>query len=86
MGLEGTSADATARADILNFLRVLHRGGQLRIIDTDRSQSVGTLGRAECDLAFLGDVATLEEWAGMGFRCPSRFRLLFGFEVPLGIG
>jgi hypothetical protein len=76
--LEGTSADATARADILDFLRVLHRGGHLRIIDTDRGQSVGTLdvpsapfdADLDRDLAFLGDVATLEEWAGMVLPLP----------------
>jgi hypothetical protein len=76
--LKGTSADATARADILDFLRVLHRGGQLRIIAMDRGQSVGTLevpsapfdAELDRDLAFVGDVATLEEWAGMVLPLP----------------
>ena len=76
--LAGTSADATARADILDFLRVLHRGGELRIIDTDRNQAIGTLevpsapfdADLQRDSVFLGDVATLEEWAGMVLPLP----------------
>jgi len=76
--LEGTSADATARADILDFLRMLHRGGQLQIIATDGGQSLGTLevpsapfdADLDRDLAFVGDVATLEEWAGMVLPLP----------------
>jgi hypothetical protein len=76
--LQASSGDATARADVLDFLRVLHEGGQLQIINSDRAESVGVLDAPGTpfdadlarDLAFLADVATLEEWAGMVLPLP----------------
>lgn len=77
--LRATSADATARADVLDFLRVLHQGGKLQIIDAEVGESVAALdapgapfdaGLAR-DSAFLTDVATLEEWAGMVLPVPN---------------
>jgi hypothetical protein len=76
--LQGNSADATARADLLDFLRVLHQGGKLQITNTDRGESVGVLDAPGApfdadlarDLAFLADVATLEEWAGIVLPLP----------------
>jgi hypothetical protein len=77
--LQANGADATARADLLDFLRVLHQGGKLEIINTDRGEAVGTLDAPgapfdadlDRDLAFLTDVATLEEWSGMVLPLPS---------------
>lgn len=76
--LLANSGDATARADVLDFLRVLHEGGQLQIVNSDRAESVGVLDAPGApfdadlarDLAFLTDVATLEEWAGMVLPLP----------------
>jgi hypothetical protein len=77
--LRADSADATARADVLDFLHVLHQGGQLQIFNTDKAESVGVFdapgGPFEADLArdltFLADVATLEEWSGMVLPLPT---------------
>lgn len=76
--LGSRSADATAKADVLDFLRALHQGGELEIIDVDRDEAVGhraVVGKAfdatlERDWHFLTDVATLEEWSGMPLPLP----------------
>lgn len=77
--LRADSADATARADVLDFLRVLHEGGQLQITNVDKAESVGLLNAPGVpfdadlarDLTFLADVATLEEWSGMVLPLPT---------------
>ena len=76
--LGSRTADATAKADILDFLRALHQGGELEIVDVDRDEAVGSLevpGAAfdatlERDWHFLTDLATLEEWSGMPLPLP----------------
>lgn len=73
------SADATARADMLDFLRVVHQGGELEIVEASRQESVGRLDAPgapfdadlERDWRFMSDVATLEEWSGMALPVPS---------------
>lgn len=77
--LEPRSADATARADVLDFLREIHKGGQLEISDAETGEAFGTLdvpgGPFDRDLEedwhFLSDVATLEEWADFPLPLPS---------------
>ena len=76
--LASRSADATARADVLDFLYALHQGAVLEILDSDRSVPIGSMeapgGPFDPDLArdrhFLNDVATLEEWSGMSLPVP----------------
>jgi hypothetical protein len=73
------SADAMARADLLDFLREIHKGGHLQISDADTGERMGRLvvpgGPFDRDLEqdwhFLSDVATLEEWAGMSLPLPA---------------
>lgn len=77
--LASRSGDATARADVLDFLRAIHQGGQLEIVATDRDSGMGTLDvpgapfdpDLERDWAFLTDVATLEEWSGVPLPLPT---------------
>lgn len=72
------SADATARADLLDFLREIHAGGQLQISDADTDENLGKLDVPgapfdpvlEDDWRFLSDVATLEEWSGVPLPLP----------------
>lgn len=73
------SADASARADMLDFLRIVHQGGRLEIVNAIANEAVGTLDMPgapfdadlERDWHFLTDVATLEEWSGMVLPLPS---------------
>jgi len=76
--LRAGSGDATARADVLEFLRVLHEGAELRVFNSEEATVVGVLEAPGApldddlarDLAFLTDVATLEEWSGMVLPIP----------------
>ncbi len=71
-------ADATARVELLDFLRNLHREGLLRVLNTDTGKQIGALEadpapfdpELERDWAFLRDVATLEEWSDMPLPLP----------------
>jgi hypothetical protein len=71
-------SDATARADILSFLRALTGRGLLTIEDLDAARFVGRLrldgGGWDADLerqyVFIEDLATLEEWTGVPLPVP----------------
>lgn len=76
--LAPASGDATARADVLDFLRVLHQEHTLRIVNADRGEAVGSFdgpgGPLDADLErdwrFMTDIAVLEEWSGMLLPVP----------------
>jgi len=72
-------ADATARAEILDFLRTLHIEGLLHVHNVETGEQVGALEadpaafdpELEQDWAFLRDVATLEEWGDLALPLPT---------------
>ncbi len=72
------SGDVTARADVLDFLRVLHQERRLRITNEDVGEPIGTVdgpgspfdADLERDWRFMTDVAVLEEWSGMLLPVP----------------
>lgn len=76
--LAAQSGDATARAEVLDFLRVLHASGALKVFNADRGVSIASLegesqpfdADLERDWAFTRDVATLEEWADVVLPLP----------------
>lgn len=71
--------DATARAEVLDFLKALHETGELGVFNTDASERVAALeGEGATfdpdlalDWAFVRDIATLEEWADMVLPLPN---------------
>jgi hypothetical protein len=72
------SGDATARADVLDFLRVLHQEHTLRITNKDVGEPIGAVdgpgspfdADLERDWRFMTEVAVLEEWSGMLLPVP----------------
>jgi hypothetical protein len=77
--LEPGGGDATARADILDFLYAMSGDGFLTLRDVERDAFVGKIRLfaeafpedMERDRAFLSDLATIEEWAGLTVPVPT---------------
>jgi hypothetical protein len=76
--LSPNRADATARADLLDFLWVLSGDGALTVSDTRTGYRVGGMPLRDVgfeddlsrDREFLDDIATIEEWTSRHLHLP----------------
>ncbi|MCA1697979.1 MAG: hypothetical protein LC790_03375 [Actinobacteria bacterium] len=76
--LEPGGDDATLRADALDFLAGLHRGGVLSVLNVLDGRQIATVALEAQDFdpdleqsqLFLNQVATLEEWSGARLPMP----------------
>lgn len=72
------SGDATARAELLDFLKVLHETGKLRVLNSEARERIAAVEGEPApfdpelarDWRFVRDVATLEEWADVVLPLP----------------